>query len=299
MFPQQPTWSNSRIDLLQRCPRAFVLRYGLAHVSRHHERGEILSIAFQIQTPWILLHQTVREVVLDYVEDPVNGTVWSNGLIRSRFKMDYEKAMHMRNRLIKRIQAHNQHASFQEKRPEQHLIEMGIEICITLIQHPELQNLLAEGSIKRIELTTPTQYGRWKIYSAPDLMHYGPKGTSLIKLNLYGLPSRNNRERQAALTRLYGDRNSTVVLFSVKERMWIVTRIKPLNEQVQQSLELVANDVGKMESILSQVGRNNDMSLIPLADSYRSCMHCNVRFLCPSLHGLEKAKAEQRTLMCQ
>ena len=69
MFPQQPTWSNSRINLLQRCPRAFVLRYGLAQVSRHHERGEILSIAFQIQTPWILLHQTVREVVLDYVED--------------------------------------------------------------------------------------------------------------------------------------------------------------------------------------------------------------------------------------
>ena len=179
------------------------------------------------------------------------------------------------------------------------MIEMGIERCITLIQHPELQNLLAEGSIKRIELTTPTQYGRWKIYSAPDLMHYGPKGTSLIKLNLYGLPSRNNRERQAALTRLYGDRNSTVVLFSIKERKWIVNRITPLNEQVQQSLELVANDVGKMESILSQVGRNNDMSLIPLADSYRSCMHCNVRFLCPSLHGLEKAKAEQRTLMCQ
>ena len=95
-----------------------------------------------------------------------------------------------------------------------------------------------------------------------------------------------------------GDRNSTVVLFSLKERKWIVNRITPLNEQVQQSLELVANDVGKMESILSQVGRNNDMSLIPLADSYRSCMHCNVRFLCPSQHGLEKAKAEQRTLMC-
>ena len=86
-------------------PRAFVLRYGLAQVSRHHERGEILSIAFQIQTPWILLHQTVREVVLDYVEDYVNGTVWSNGLIRSRFKMDFEKAMHMRNRIIERIQS--------------------------------------------------------------------------------------------------------------------------------------------------------------------------------------------------
>ena len=299
MFPQHSIWSNSRINLLQRCPRAFVLRYGLAQVSRHHERGEILFIAFQIQTPWILLHQTVREVVLDYVEDHVNGTMWSNGLIRSRFKMDFEKAMRMRNRLIERIQSHNHHTSLQKKQPEQHLIEMGMKTCITLIQHPEFQNLLAEGTMKRIELTTPIQYGKWKLYSAPDFIHRGTKGTSLIKLNLYGLPSSNNRERQAALTRLYGNQDSTVVLFSLKERKWIVNRITPLNNQVQQSLNLVASDVEKMESILSQVGRKNDLSLIPLADSYRSCMHCNVRFLCPSLHGLEKAKAEQRTLMCQ
>ena len=299
MFPQQPTWSSSRINLLQRCPRAFVLRYGLAQVSRHHERGEILSIAFQIQTPWILLHQTIREVVLDYVEDHVNGVVWSNGLIRSRFKMDYEKAMRIRNRLIERVQSHNHNTSFQKKQPDQHLIDMGTEACITFIQQPELKNLLAEGYIKRIELTTPTHHGRWKLYSAPDFVHHGPKGTSLIKLNLYGLPSRSNRERQAALTQLYGNQDSTVVLFSMKERKWIINRITPLNNQVQQSLDLVANDVEKMEFTLSQVGRNNDLSLIPLADSYRSCMHCNVRFLCPSLHGLEKAKAEQRTLMCQ
>ena len=69
MFPSQPTWSTSRSNLLQRCPRAFVLRYGLAQLSRHHERGRILSIAFQIQTPWILMHQTIREVFLDYLED--------------------------------------------------------------------------------------------------------------------------------------------------------------------------------------------------------------------------------------
>ena len=299
MFPQQPTWSNSRISLMQRCPRAFVLRYALAQVSRHHERGEILSLAFQIQTPWILLHQTIREVVHDYVEDHVNGTVWSNGLMGSRFKMDYEKAMQMRNRLIERIQAHNHHTSFQERQPEQHLIDMGIKTCIKLTQHPVFQNLLVQGSIERIELTTPIRYGRWKLYSAPDFVHHGPKGKSLIKLNLYGLPSRNNRERQAALTRLYGNHDSTVVLFSLKERKWIVNRITPMNNQIQESLNLVANDVEKMESILSLVGRNNDLSLIPLADSYRSCMHCNVRFLCPSQHGLEKAKAEQRTLMCQ
>ena len=298
MFPHQPTWSNSRINLLQRCPRAFVLRYGLAQLSKHHERGQILSIAFQIQTPWILLHQTIREVILDYLEDYMNGTVWSNGLIRSRFKMDYEKAMRNRNELIDRIHAHNHLASFQKKQPERHLIDMGVDACVKIIQHQYLQNLLAHGSIERIEPTTPTRHGNFKLYSAPDFIHRG-RGTSLVKLNLYGLASRNNRERQAALMRLYGDQNSTVVLFSLKGRKWFVDRITSTNNQIKQSINLVENDMKQMESVLTRVGRNNDLSLIPLADSYRSCMNCNVRFLCPSQHGLEQAKAEQRVLMCQ
>ena len=138
MFPSQPTWSTSRSNLLQRCPRAFVLRYGLAQLSRHHERGRILSISFQIQTPWILMHQTIREVFLDYLEDHGNGTVWSNGLIRSRFKLDYQKAIRNRNRLIEGLQAHNHHTSFQQKQPEQHLIEMGIDACID----PHLDQML-------------------------------------------------------------------------------------------------------------------------------------------------------------
>jgi len=78
----------------------------------------MLTIAFQIQTPWILLHQTIREVVLDYFEDHANGTKWSNGLIGSRFKMDYQKAMQNRNRLIERLQEHNHHTLFQQKQPE-------------------------------------------------------------------------------------------------------------------------------------------------------------------------------------
>ena len=299
MFPHQPTWSKSRINLLQRCPRAFVLRYGLAQLSRHHERGQMLTIAFQIQTPWILLHQTIREVVLDYLEDHANGTEWSNGLIGSRFKMDYQKAMQNRNRLIERLQEHNHHTLFQQKQPEQHLIEMGVDACIKLTQHPFLRKLLAQGTIERIELTTPTHHGKLRLYSAPDFIHYGPEGNSLIKFNLYGLPSRNERERQAALTNLYGDQDSTVVLFSLKRRRWFVNRIASVSNQIEQSILLVKNDVGHMQSVLSQVGKNNDLSLVPLADSYRSCMNCNVRFLCPAQYGLEQAKAEQRSLMCQ
>ncbi|MDP6224751.1 MAG: hypothetical protein QGF34_06815, partial [Candidatus Poseidoniaceae archaeon] len=34
---------------------------------------------------------------------------------------------------------------------------------------------------------------------------------------------------------------------------------------------LMKQDIEQMESIFAQVGKNNDLSLVPLADSYRSC----------------------------
>ena len=79
----------------------------------------------------------------------------------------------------------------------------------------------------------------------------------------------------------------------------VINERPPTQTQTKQTLNLVVQDVKKMEAMFAQVGKNNDLSLIPLADSFRSCMNCNVRALCPSRHGYEHAKAEQRSLMCQ
>ena len=299
MFPYQPTWSSTRINLLQRCPRAFVLRYGLAQVSKHHPQGQLLSTAFQIQTPWILLHQTIREVLLDYIEDYGIGNEWSEGLLRARVKADYSKAIQLRNHRIMTIESQQMAQSFQVVEPEPHLIDMGIDACLKLVEDPHFVTLLNEGSIERIEPTSSVLQGKIRIYAAPDFIHHGRDRTSLVKLNLYGQSKKIERERQASLLMMYGDHESTVIQFSLKYRKWCVNMIAPTRTQTKQSLNLVSRDVQQMEAMFAQVGRNNDLSLIPLADSFRSCMNCNVRVLCPSRHGHEHAKAEQRSLMCQ
>ena len=299
MFPYQPTWSNTRINLLQRCPRAFVLRYGLAQLSKHHAQGQMLSVAFQIQTPWVLLHQTIREVLLDYIEDYGIGNQWSKGLLRARVKSDYTKAIQRRNQRIRTIQSQQMAQSFTVVEPEVHLIEMGVDACLKLLENPNFVALLSEGSIERIEATTSVLQGKIRIYAAPDFIHYGQDRTSLVKFNLYGQVTRRERERQAALIKLYGNNESAVIHFSLKYRKWSVNTIVSTQTQTKQTLNLVSKDVEQMEAIFAQVGKNNDLSLIPLADSLRSCMNCNVRALCPSRHGHEHAKAEQRSLMCQ
>jgi len=298
MFPHQPIWSNTRINLLQRCPRAFVLRYGLAQLSKHHAQGKLLTLAFQIQTPWVLMHQTIRQVVLDFVEDYVNGTIWTKGLLYSRFKSDYGEAIKKRNHLVRRLQSYDVPTTFLSAEPEHHLIDMGVEACWNLIERPDFIQLLKTGSIERIEPTKSILYGNIRMYCTPDFIHYGSSRTSLIKLNLYGRPSKIEQERQASLLTIHESHESSVIQFSLKQRRWTVKITTPVKSQRTQAMMLMKQDVEQMDSMYSQVGTNNDLSLVPLADSYRSCMNCNVRFLCPTRYGYENAKVEQRALMC-
>ena len=300
MYPFQPTWSTTRINLLQRCPRAFVLRYGLAKLSKNHPQGQLLSEVFQIQTPWILMHQTIRTVLLDYVEDHQIGTVWSHELLSVRFRRDYLKAIADRNQRVKRLQKYGLAASFFHTiQPEEHLIKMGIESCIGILLNSVFQGLLSNGSIERMEANEFTRIQNIRIYCAPDLLHRSSKGLTIIKLQLYGKVSRSKRIQQASLLQSYGNNDSEVIQFCLQRRKWNVHKTIPVARQRKQASELVVLDLKQIETLFSKVEKNNDLTKIPLADSYRSCMNCNVKFMCPARTGYENAKAEQRILMCQ
>ena len=286
--------------MLQRCPRAFVLRYGLAKLSKNHPQGQLLSEVFQIQTPWILMHQTIRTVLLDYVEDHQIGTVWSHELLSVRFRRDYLKAIADRNQRVKRLQKYGLAASFFHTiQPEEHLIKMGIESCIGILLNSVFQGLLSNGSIERMEANEFTRIQNIRMYCAPDLLHRSSKGLTIIKLQLYGKVSRSKRIQQASLLQSYGNNDSEVIQFCLQRRKWNVHKTIPVARQRKQASELVVLDLKQIETLFSKVEKNNDLTKIPLADSYRSCMNCNVKFMCPARTGYENAKAEQRILMCQ
>ena len=286
--------------MLQRCPRAFVLRYGLAKLSKNHPQGQLLSEVFQIQTPWILMHQTIRTVLLDYVEDHQIGTVWSHELLTIRFRRDYLKAIADRNQRVKRLQKYGLAASFFHTiQPEEHLIKMGIESCIGILLNSVFQRLLSNGSIERMEANEFTRIQNIRMYCAPDLLHRSSKGLTIIKLQLYGKVSRSKRIQQASLLQSYGNNDSEVIQFCLQRRKWNVHKTIPVARQRKQASELVVLDLKQIETLFSKVEKNNDLTKIPLADSYRSCMNCNVKFMCPARTGYENAKAEQRILMCQ
>ena len=49
MYPLQRTWSRTRVNLMQRCPRAFVLRYGIAAYAADHPTGQMLKDSFEME----------------------------------------------------------------------------------------------------------------------------------------------------------------------------------------------------------------------------------------------------------
>ncbi len=238
--------------------------------------------------------------MLDYVEDYTNGTVWSQGLIRVRFKKDYTRAIMDRNRRIENLQNYEvDSSSFQITYPENHLINMGVETCINILQEKSMLELLNDGSIERKNPTDSIIIQKIRLYCSPDFIHYGKNGKTLVKLHLYGRLSGFERMHQAALLQLYADTDSTVIQYTLNQRNWRVHKSKPVVKQSKQALDLIHQDIKQMEIAFSNVNKNNDLTKVPLADTYRSCMHCNVRFMCPSRHGYENAKAEQLTLMCE
>lgn len=301
MFRYQSTWSTSRSNLLQQCPRAFVLRYGLATISKNHPLGQNISRAFEIQTPWVLLHQTIRFTVLDYVEDYVNGTVWSKGLLKVRFCNDFVKAIEGRNRIIEELNSAGivSISNVQPNQSEHHLVEMGVQAVFNLIQHPMLVAILKKGTIERLNPTQSVRNEKLRIYSAPDLIHRTQEGVTLIKLNVFGKKSVFERRHQASLLRLYVEGKATILQFSLIQRSWIIKKTVPTDQQVQAAMGLVRLDVNQMERMYSLVGEYNNLDKVPLADTYRACMKCQVRFICPSKDGLERAKAEQFSMMCE
>ena len=246
------------------------------------------------------MHQTIRTVLLDYVEDHQIGTVWSHELLTIRFRRDYFKAIADRNQRVKRLQKYGLTASFFHTiQPEEHLIKMGIESCIGILLNSVFQGLLSTGSIERMEANEFTRIQNIRMYCAPDLLHRSSKGLTIIKLQLYGKVSRSKRIQQASLLQSYGNDDSEVIQFCLQRRKWNVHKTMPVARQRKQASELVVLDLKQIEALFSKVEKNNDLTKIPLADSYRSCMNCNVKFMCPARTGYENAKAEQRILMCQ
>lgn len=298
MHPIQRTWSRTRVNLMQRCPRAFVLRYGIAAYAISHPTGQLLKHSFAIQTPWILMQMSIRETIRDYVEDYQLGMKWSTNLIQLKFNQIFRYRIEDRNSIIaKHPEWKEQKSLFHRVKPEKHLEKIGAERCIKLIENDSFVHLLDTTTIKSIPPTKSKFVGGIKVYNSTDFCANRGKNSILIRINLFGYSSIDQINQNAALFSL-GKGNKTIIQYSWKNGKWFIHKTNVSKKENKSIRRLILLDSQEMERILKLVKPKNNLEQVPFADSSRTCMHCSVRFLCPAMNRLEEAKGEQMALMC-
>ena len=298
MHPIQRTWSRTRVNLMQRCPRAFVLRYGIAAYATSHPTGQLLKDSFAIQTPWILMQMSIRETIRDYVEDYQLGMKWSTNLIQLKFNQIFRYRIEDRNSIIAQLKEWKEPESmFRRVKPEKHLEEIGAERCIKLIQNESFITFMDTAILNTVPFTKSKLLDGIKTYNSPDFLAEKDQKRFLIRINLFGYNSIDQIRQDAALFSL-GMKNQTIVQYSWKNGRWYVHKTNVSEKEKVSMRQLIHLDSKEMDHLLNLVGPKNNLEQIPFADSPRACMHCSVRFLCPAKHGLEEAKLEQMSLMC-
>lgn len=283
---------------MQRCPRAFVLRYGIAAYATNHPTGQLLTNSFAIQTPWILMQMSIRETIRDYVEDYQMGMKWSMNLVRLKFNQVFQYRIGDRNSIITQLKEWKEQDSvFRRVKPEKHLEEIGAERCIKLIEDESFIHLLDTMVLKSIPATRSKRIDGVRVYNSSDFSAEKGEHSFLIRINLYGYSSIDQINQNAALFSL-GTENATVIQYSWKNGKWFIHKTNVSTNEKKSIRRLILLDSQEMERILKLVGSKNNLERVPFADSSRTCMNCSIRFLCPAKNRLEEAKGEQMSLMC-
>lgn len=298
MHPIQRTWSRTRVNLMQRCPRAFVLRYGIAAHATNHPTVQLLKNSFAIQTPWILMQMSIRDTIRDYVEDYQMGMKWTTNLVRLKFNQAFQYRIEDRNSIITQLKEWKEPDSvFRRVKPEKHLEEIGAERCIKLIEDESFMYLLDTMAFKSIPATRSKRIDGVRVYNSSDFSAEKGEHSFLIRINLFGYSSIDQINQNAALFSL-GMENGTVIQYSWKNGKWFIHKTNVSTNEKKSIRRLIHLDSLEMERILKLVGSKNNLERVPFADSSRTCMHCSIRFLCPAKNRLEEAKGEQMSLMC-
>ena len=85
-------------------------------------------------------------------------------------------------------------------------------------------------------------------------------------------------------------------IISWRNGFWNQQRITSGQQKLTQSNQLIETDIKQMKMMLSKLGDNNSMNLIPLAKKSSTCRKCALRESCPGGSNLFSGEMQQTIL---
>ena len=303
-------WSVTRRQLMNKCPRAFILKYGFKKKQGGFNRH--LTNISNWASPYMLMQRALRGLVIQRLECFSKGMNWvENDLalkIRSRIVGGLRRQKSVLDVIEKRI---GKSSSLRRKVSVKE-IDRLIEICClryhSIISSPPFSDILS-GKIEQwftFSRLSSIIVRDFDLHISPDLvwirgrnchlLRFSVQGSSEMKehkslentamviwaMNQKGLPS--NHERYVI---------ENVVWSSGRWNRWIETCNQT---DIQDSMGIIMKDISQMSELYSRMGPACDLSQIPLAKDESVCRTCGHRDTCPGGENLQRASLIQSAL---
>ncbi len=303
-------WSVSRRTLMNRCPRAWVLRYGFS--KRRSGFNKHLRNISDWSAPWRLMQRALRGVIIERFETLLKNSVWIEKDLASKIRHRIIGAMLRQNSVVDVIESRTGKRSNLRDIMQIDRLDRLVEIachryhsvmkCKPMVDI--VQGKISEWNIfSRLE---KTKMDNIDVHLSPDIVWKSGSTWHLLRFSVQGsvtMRDENRLEHMAMVVwgKMMNGLPENSERYIVENLSWSRGKWNRWAERANQTLvddamKMIYRDMGAMIDLHERLGPSCDLSQIPLASSKRICNGCGHRDTCPGGEDLVRASLEQSAL---
>jgi len=304
------SWSVSRRTLMNRCPRAWILKYGFAKKQGGFNRH--LQNISDWSSPWRIMQRTLRGVVIDRLDAFSANRTWIENDVLSKIRNRIVGALLRQKAVLDVIETRSGKTSSLRKKISDKEIDRLAEICCKRYESIFIRSPFREilqGKITRwftFSRLNKTKIDDYNLHISPDIVWYSGQTCHLLRFTVQGIANPGEDRRLENMSMVLWAMNqqsfpATAERYIVENLYWNRGRWNLRSERcnkrlVSDSKSMILNDLSAMSDLYNRLGPACDLSQIPLAKNKRHCLNCGHRDNCPGGEDLERASLIQSAL---
>lgn len=303
-------WSISRRNLMNKCPRAWILKYGFGR--RQGGFNQHLRNISDWSSTWRLMQRSLRGVIIERLTAFSNDKVWIERDLAAKIRHRIIGAIERQKSVIDVIETRIGGTSTLRNKIKRKEIDRLVEIACyrfhAVMKSKPIVDIL-QGRItewytfSRLEVTG---LDKFNLHISPDLVWISGSTCHLLRFTVQGVSNPGDDKRLENMAMVmwatvqrglpeYAERYIVENLFWNRGR-WNRWSERCSQRNLSDAIQMIRKDMDAMIDLHNRLGPSCDLSQIPLANNKRTCRTCGHRDTCPGGEDLVRAKLEQSAL---
>ena len=270
-----PEWSLTRRRIFTNCARRFAKQYFFIQKSKQYDTNKNRFIAYSD-----LMIESTRTVLFELLTDLHNGTIWTDKVLISKMRYAVNVGLLSSRR-----------SKIPTKRKNQMIIH-GYKRIKKLMKQKILRKI-ADNSISEWSFYNrikSTKFGHLDVYCSPDIVYRSGSMWHLVRLNFQSEHKQPFLDLELATMLLWSKGNQylpnlaekfAIHGISYSRGKWIHREVKPTQQLLQETKQLLEKDVHNFNLLFKQFYRSHDYNSLPLTKSKLYCKRCPYKLNCP------------------